>query len=157
MAALEARSPPMGTRSADPLNAAVRRENAGSTWGAPGIDGANNKVSSAFMPIWADWAAESLEARTTIPTGREPRTKRGTGGREQGREGPFVYLPIYLSGAGIVLLGFGRLCVLNNGLGTNSLGSTRVPTLESLPSLPPAPAFSAALAGIEIAGQNGEK
>ena len=151
----------MGTRSADPLNAAVRRENVDSTWGEPGIDGANNKVSSAFMPIWADWAAESSEARTTIPTGREPRTKRGTGeigrGRHGGGEGPFVYLPIYLSGAGIVLLGFGRLCVLNNGLGTNSLGSTRVPTLESLPSLPPAPALSAALAGIEIAGQNGEK
>ena len=49
MAALEARPPPMGTRSADPLNAAVRRENVDSTWGEPGIDGANNKVSSYIL------------------------------------------------------------------------------------------------------------
>ena len=88
----------MGTRSADPLNAAVRRENVDSTWGEPGIDGANNKVSSAFMPIWADWAAESLEARTTIPTGREPRTKRGTGETGRGRVGrETVCLSPYLS------------------------------------------------------------
>ena len=39
----------MGTRSADPLNAAVRRENVDSTWGEPGIDGANNKVSSYIL------------------------------------------------------------------------------------------------------------
>ena len=90
------------------------------------------------------------------PERNEAQGRPGEGEGEWG-ERPFVYLPIYLSGAGIVLLGFGRLCVLNNGLGTNSLGSTRVPTLESLPSLPPAPALSAALAGIEIAGQNGEK
>lgn len=104
-----------------PLNAVDSREShapRGVRW----VDGANNKVSSALLPIWADWAAVS-----SIPAAN----RQGGGEGESGDR-----LSISLSNAGIVLLGFGRLCVLNNGLGTNSLGSTRVPTVESVPSLP---------------------
>ena len=87
----------MGTRSADPLNAAVRRENAGSTWGAPGIDGANNKVSSAFMPIWADWAAESSEAHYDSDREGTPNETRHRGVQRRGRQGERDRLSISLS------------------------------------------------------------
>ena len=103
----------MGTRSADPLNAAVRRENAGSTWGAPGIDGANNKVSSAFMPIWADWAAESLEAHYDSDREGTPNETRHSGDqeRESGeRDRLSISLSIYLALASFFSVSVASAC-----------------------------------------------